>query len=318
MKLIDGFKRLAAARSVSTITTLVARLVEADERVAKAAIHGLKRVERRTHGACGVVLISRVIQEPYNNRMSLNQPKRESRDSARRRFLTTHWSVVLAAGRAGSADSRQALATLCETYWYPLYAFVRRRGYGADDAQDLTQEFFATLLEKDFLKAADRQRGKFRSFLVASLNHFLANQWRRASVRKRGGDVVHLSFDFTSGENRYKQEPAHELTAEKIFERRWALTLLDQTFARLRAEYGDVDKLDLYEQLKVYLGGDKTTVPYRQLAADLGMTEGAVKVAVHRLRKRCRVILRDEISQTVARPEEVDEELRDLFRVFGQ
>jgi len=224
---------------------------------------------------------------------------------------------VLAARKSTAAESKQALTTLCEAYWYPLYAFVRRRGYQPEEAQDLTQEFIATLLEKDFLKAADRERGRFRSFLLASLKHFLAKEWRRASAQKRGGDMIHLSLDFKDGEARYGREPAHELTAEKIYERRWAMTLLEQAFARLRAEFVAAGKLALYENLTLYVGGDKATVPYRELAERLGMTEGSVKVAVHRLRRRCRDLLRAEIAETVASPKDVDEELRDLFRALG-
>ncbi len=224
---------------------------------------------------------------------------------------------MLAARKSTAAESKQALTTLCEAYWYPLYAFVRRRGYQPEEAQDLTQEFIATLLEKDFLKAADRERGRFRSFLLASLKHFLAKEWRRASAQKRGGDMIHLSLDFKDGEARYGREPAHELTAEKIYERRWAMTLLEQAFARLRAEFVAAGKLALYENLTLYVGGDKATVPYRELAERLGMTEGSVKVAVHRLRRRCRDLLRAEIAETVASPKDVDEELRDLFRALG-
>ena len=238
--------------------------------------------------------------------------------SGKGRFATTHWSIVLAAGQQRSAEARRALAALCETYWYPLYVYVRRQGYSANDAQDLTQEFFARLLEHNYLAAADREKGKFRSFLLASLNHFLAKEWRRAGAQKRGGGRVAISLDLASGESRYGLEPAHALTAEKIYERRWALTLLEQTLAKLRDEFSSGGKLKLFEHLKPYLGGEKGTVPYRQLAAELGMTEGAVKVSVHRLRRRCRELLRAEIAQTVAGPDEVDEELRDLFKAVGR
>src|SRR4051794_28515308 len=190
------------------------------------------------------------------------------------RFCETRWSVVVAAGRQASPDAREALATLCQVYWYPLYAYVRRHGHAATDAQDLTQEFFARLLEKNSVGAADPAKGKFRSFLLASLKHFLANEWRRADAQKRGGGQVPLSLDFQGGETRFTLEPAHELTAEKLFERRWALTLLEQTLATLREEFARSGKLPLFEHLKAYLGGDAGTVPYRDLAAALGMTEG--------------------------------------------
>lgn len=224
---------------------------------------------------------------------------------------------MLAAGQDRSPAGRDALVTLCETYWYPLYAFVRRRGHAAEEAQDLTQEFFARLLEKESVASADPARGKFRSFLLSSLNHFLANEWRRARAQKRGGERPILSLDFQHGESSLAIEPAHDLTPEKLFERRWALTLLTQALARLRDEYAAAGKLPLLERLQPYLGGGDDTASYRDLAGDLGMSEGAVKVAVYRLRRRCRDILREEIAQTVAGPEEVDEELRDLFDALG-
>jgi RNA polymerase sigma factor (sigma-70 family) len=229
------------------------------------------------------------------------------------RFHSTHWSIVLAAGRPSSPQAHAALAALCQIYWYPLYAYVRRQGHSPDDAQDLTQAFFATLLADKITGKADRTRGKFRSFLLASVNHFLANEWRSTRAQTRGGGRVVLSLDLAAGESRYRLEPAHGASAEKIFERRWALTLLEQTVDRLRAEFAARGKIDLFEHLKPYLGGDDGNMPYREIAAQLGSTEGAVKVAVHRMRQRCRELLRAEIEQTVSRPEDVDDELRDLF-----
>lgn len=225
---------------------------------------------------------------------------------------------MLAAGRRSSPDARDALASLCQTYWYPLYAFVRRKGHSPADAQDLTQEFFTRLLEKNIAGKADRSRGKFRSFLLASLNHFLAKEWRSAGTSKRGGGRVALSLDLAAGENRYSLEPTHELTAEKIYQRRWALTLLEKTLAKLRDEFAASGKLELFDHMKPYLGGDESTVPYREIAVELEKTEGAVKVAVHRLRQRCRELLRAEIAETVSDPKEVDEELRDLFEAVAQ
>jgi RNA polymerase sigma-70 factor (ECF subfamily) len=198
-----------------------------------------------------------------------------------------------------------------------LYYYVRRRGYRADEAQDLTQEFFAAILAKDFLRAADPERGRFRSFLLASLSHFLANEWRRRAAKKRGGGRRVVSLDVASGETRYAHEPSHDLTPEKAFERRWAMLLLEQTLAKLRAEYAAVGKARVFERLAVYLAGEKD-VAYDNVARDLGMTEGAVRVAVHRLRRRCRTLLRAEVAQTVADPAEVDEELRDLMAAVGQ
>ena len=188
-----------------------------------------------------------------------------------------------------------------------------KRGHSPSDAQDLTQAFFTRLLEKNIAGKADRARGKFRSFLLASLEHFLAREWRAAGARKRGGGRVVLSLDLKAGESRYVLEPVHELTAEKIFQRRWALTLLEQTLAKLRDEFAASGKLDLFEHLKAYLGGDESKVPYRDMAAELGKSEGAIKVAVHRLRQRRRELLRAEIAETVVDPQEVDDELRDLF-----
>lgn len=234
------------------------------------------------------------------------------------RFRTTHWSIVLAAGRRSSPDVRDALATLCQIYWYPLYAYVRRQGHSPSDAQDLTQSFFARLLEKNVAGKADRTRGKFRSFLLVSLNHFLAKEWRRAGARKRGDGRVTLSLDLAAGESRYTLEPVHELTAEKIFERRWALTLLEQTLEKLRDEFARGGKLELFERLKPYLGGNESAVPYLEIAGALGKTEGAIKVAVHRLRRRCRELLRAEIAETVSSAQEIDDELRDLFEAVAR
>ena len=234
-----------------------------------------------------------------------------------RRFATTRWSMVLAAGRSDTPDARRALATLCEAYWYPLYAYVRRRGQAAEEARDLTQEFFADLLGRDALQAADPKRGKFRSFLLASLNNFLAKEWRREGTQKRGGHSVVLSLDFESAEARYSREPSHELTAERIFLRRWAMEVLEQALAKLRREYAGRGKLELFEHFGGLIVMDKQSVPYRRIAQELGMTEGAVKVALHRLRGRCRELLREEIAQTVDQPDQVDDELRDLFTALG-
>jgi RNA polymerase sigma-70 factor (ECF subfamily) len=229
------------------------------------------------------------------------------------RFATTHWSVVLAAGRHASPDSQMALAALCRTYWYPLYAYVRRQGRNAEDARDLTQEFFATLLEKDYLRAADSQRGRFRSFLLTAFKHFLSKERERANAQKRGGGRQSLSIDFQAGEYQYHQEPAHDITPEKIYERRWAVTLLQEVLQRLQDEFAGAGKQSLFERLKDFLTGEKATTTYRQIADELGTTEGALKVAVHRLRQRYRELLRAEIAQTVTGPEEVEDELRQLF-----
>ncbi len=237
--------------------------------------------------------------------------------SAPGRFATTHWSLIAAARDGSASQARAALAALCAAYWYPLYAFIRRQGHNADEAQDLTQGFFARLLEKDFLAAIDRDKGRFRSFLLAACKHFLANEHDRAHAQKRGGGREPLSLDFHTAEGRYGLEPADTLTPERLFDRQWALTLLDQVLARLRTEFRQADKAALFERLKGFLMGEKSTTPYAQLAAELGMTEGAVKVAVHRLRRRYRDLLQEEIGRTVRDPAEVKEEIADLFAALA-
>jgi len=224
---------------------------------------------------------------------------------------------VLAAGDARREDARHALGQLCEVYWYPLYAFLRRRGYSADDAQDLIQAFLTRLLDKNTVRLADPQRGKFRSFLLTALKNFLANERREARALKRGGGQAVLSFEVEAGESRYQLEPEDQRTPEDIFERRWAMTLLETSLARLRNEYADANKQDLYEALKDCLGG-ASAAPYKQVGQAIGMSEGSIKVAVHRLRSRYREILRDEIAQTVDDSEDVDEELRQMFNVLGR
>src|SRR5687767_2624353 len=210
-------------------------------------------------------------------------------------FATTHWSVVLTAQGSDSTVAHAALSSLCRTYWYPLYAFVRRQGHSPHDAQDLTQEFFARLLAKNYLAIADRERGKFRSFLLASLKHFLANEWNRAQAAKRGGGRELISLNDEEAEGRYALEPADNTTAERIFERRWATTLLDQVVARLRDEYVRAEKAGWYDALKNCLTVDSRSAPYAELATRLKTSEGAIKVAVHRLRQRYREVLREEI-----------------------
>jgi RNA polymerase sigma factor (sigma-70 family) len=240
-----------------------------------------------------------------------------SRDAGGKSFATTHWSIVLAAARPDvhrdRPDAQAALATLCETYWYPLYAYVRRLGYKAEDAQDLTQGFFAALLEKHYVKAADRRRGRFRSFLLTALKRFLAKQRDRAHAQKRGGKARPISLDLESGESRYALEPSHDVTPEAIYQRRWALTVLDRVIVRLRQVYADAGKDKVFDGVKAFLTGEGGAPPYEQVARELGMSQGAVKVAVHRLRRRYRDLLRSEIAQTVADPEAVEEELKDLL-----
>ncbi len=232
-------------------------------------------------------------------------------------FATTHWSVVLDAGETGSPRANEAIARLCKVYWYPLYAYVRRQGYKPEQAQDLTQEFFARLLARNYFRALDRQKGKFRSFLLAAMEHFLAKEWRDANRLKRGGGQTLISLDQEDPETRYKIEPVETLTAERIYERRWALTLIEQAMQRLRDEFVTVGKLPLFNALQGSLSGERGETTHAEIGAQLDMTEGAVKVAVHRLRKRYGEILREEIANTVSRPEEVDEELRYLLAVVS-
>jgi len=233
-------------------------------------------------------------------------------------FVTTHWSVVLAARRSDTTRAQAALARLCQAYWYPLYAYVRRRGYEAHDAQDLTQEFFARLLEQNWLSQADRERGRFRTFLLAALSHFLANEWDKARAQKRGGAVQIVPLQLDSAETRYGQEPADPLTPEQCYERRWALALLEEVLNGLRKEHVAAGTEEMFDALKPCLVGDRQAQPYATLAEELGMTEGAVKVAVHRLRQRYRQLLREEIANTVATPEEVNEEMHHLFALLAR
>jgi RNA polymerase sigma-70 factor (ECF subfamily) len=240
-------------------------------------------------------------------------------DRGKAHFATTRWSLVLAAGAGGSSEGvRKALTTLCETYWYPLYAFLRSRGSSVEDAQDLTQAFFARLLEKHDLRQADPARGRFRSFLLTSLKNFAANEHDREIAKKRGGGVPIVSLEFESAEDRFQMEPPTHDTPERIFDRRWALTLLDRVLSRLKAEMADGGRQAQFERLKTYLTGDQPQLSYAQTAGELGMSEGAVKVAVHRLRRQFRDLLRDEIAQTVSSPEEIEDELRHLRSAVGR
>ena len=249
--------------------------------------------------------------------MSESREKQPSAAAERRWFTTTHWSVVLSARNRKSPQSKQALAALCETYWFPLYAYVRQAGYSSHDAQDLTQAFFARLLGKDFLNDVDHQRGKFRSFLLAALKHFLSHQRERARAKKRGGGRVSFSLDFGNAENRYRLEPEDPTTPERLYTRRWALTLLDRVVRRLEEEHARVGKAETFAGLKEFLTAGRESRPYRRVAHELGMTEGAIKVAVHRLRRRYRELLKEEIAQTVADPAEIEEELCELFAAVG-
>ena len=230
--------------------------------------------------------------------------------AGRSEFPTTRWTLVLAAGSPERKEARSALIYLCESYWYPLYAYLRRRGYPADEAQDLTQEFFVRVLEGRYLDRADREKGRFRAFLITSMKFFLADEADRNRAQKRGGGTV-LSLEFSSGEDRYQREPAHDETPEWIFERRWALSVLDRVVERLRSEFMQHGRPEHFERLKVFLLG-QSDAPYAALAREMNTSEGALKVAIHRLRKRYRELFRLEIADTVADPGEVESELRFL------
>ena len=216
---------------------------------------------------------------------------------------------------SGVADA--ALERLCRAYWWPLYAFVRRRGYEAHDAQDLTQEFFARLLAKDFLRSVDRNKGRFRSFLLAALEHFLANEWRRSQTQKRGGQFAFVSINDDSAEQPFLQVMASNLSPEQLFEQQWAITLLEQVVAKLREEFVTAGKATLFDELKIFLTGEKRVNSYAGLAAKLGTTEGALKMTVSRMKKRFGELLRAEIANTVADPVEIEEELRALVAALS-
>jgi RNA polymerase sigma-70 factor (ECF subfamily) len=233
-------------------------------------------------------------------------------------FATTHWSVVLTAGQSGDGQASAALERLCRTYWYPLYAFVRWQGHSPEDAQDLTQEFFTRFLQKESFSRADPARGRFRTFLLKSLQHFLADDWKRAHRAKRGGGAFVLPLDSATVEARYASELTDASTPELIYEERWALTLLDQVLDRMREDYARVGKAELFEALQDFVWGADETVSYDVLAKTLGMSEGSLRVAVHRLRADFRERLRAEVAHTVSDPGEVDAELRHLISVVSR
>ncbi|MBN2506377.1 MAG: sigma-70 family RNA polymerase sigma factor [Verrucomicrobia bacterium] len=232
-------------------------------------------------------------------------------------FTATHWSVVLAAGQQESPRADAALERLCRTYWYALYVYVRRRGHSPEDAQDLTQQFFALFLQKEYFRLADPQRGRFRTFLLHALEHFLVNEWKRAQRAKRGGGAPCLSLDADGAERRYAVEPLTMLTPERAYEKRWARTLLEQVLAALQQEYVQSNQDRLFDALAEMLWGKDASVSYAQIGERLGMSEGAVGVAMHRLRRRYQERLRTEVAHTVAEPGEVDEELHYLLAVVS-
>lgn len=234
-----------------------------------------------------------------------------------RAFDTTSWSLVLSAKDGGTGVSRAALDMLCRVYWPPLYAHILRRGYAREDAQDLTQEFFSRLLEYDFLRRVQPERGRFRTFLLASLGHFLADEWERKQTQRRGGGCAILSLDFEDAEERLRLQAHPDLDPRRQYDRQWARTLLGTVMARLEGEFADAGKLALFEELRPCLLGRGETIPYRMLGERVGLSEGALKVTVYRLRQRYAILLREEVARTVEDIADVDEELRYLIEVMG-
>jgi RNA polymerase sigma-70 factor (ECF subfamily) len=250
--------------------------------------------------------------------MSDSQSDSQSPSSLRREFTTTHWSVILLAGGDASNAADAALDHLCRTYWYPLYAYVRRQGHSKDDAQDLTQSFFARLLERKYLRLADRNQGRFRTFLLTSLKHFLINDWKKENREKRGGGQKAISLDEEMAESRFAAEPAIAQPPDTLYDRGWAAVLLESAQAALKSEFERSGKQDLFERFKTCVLVEQGDLSYTKLALELGMTENAVRVAAHRLRQRYGELLRAEVAQTVSTPAEVNEELRYLVSVIRE
>ena len=251
---------------------------------------------------------------------TMEQPDTTHRPARRSsgRFADTHWSVIFAAKEDDSVQAADAMETLCRTYWRPVYAFIRGQGHGQDEAEDLTQEFFTRLLAKNYLRHLHHREGKFRSFLLTFVKCFLSDERDKAGAQKRGGGKTFVSLDDTSAEDRHVGQTQNGLNPERLFERRWAQTLMEQAFHRLRAEYATAGKTALFEQLKDLQPGEHGESSYAGIAARLGLAEGTIKSAVHRLRRRHRELLREEIAQTVTHPEEIDEEIQSLLTVWSR
>lgn len=261
--------------------------------------------------------IGSLVESRYNGVMSDDLSKLNPGGQRQQEFATTHWSVVLEAGRGESPASQAALENLCKTYWYPLYVFTRRQGFDSHDAVDLTQGFLADLLARDDLAKVQRAKGKFRSFLLASLKHFILNEIDRAKAKKRGGDVAIVSLNHEQADSRFQHDPWHEQTPEQDFEKQWAKTVLETVRESLRSEYYAAGKKELYDRLQPFISDFSTNQEaYQAIGKDLSMTEGAVKVAVHRLRQRFRIALRLEIANTVADEADIDDEIRSLFEAL--
>jgi RNA polymerase sigma-70 factor (ECF subfamily) len=231
-------------------------------------------------------------------------------------FAATQWTRVFLAREGKSTEARKALGDLCQAYWYPLYAFIRRCGYTREDAQDLAQEFFARLLTRNWLAQVDESKGRFRSFLLAALKHFLANELDKARALKRGGAQRFISLDGVTAETRYQLEPAHSESPDKIFERRWAIQLLEKALVALQQELAKEGKGAVFDELKDCLAGSRESIPYAELAPRLGVTVGTLKVMVHRFRGRYRELLREEVSRTVAESTQIESEMRHLLEIL--
>ncbi len=245
-------------------------------------------------------------------------PPNDEKHPTAARFHTTRWSLVLSAGDLTAPEAEESLAALCEMYWYPLYAYLRRKGYSAHESEDLTQGFFCGFLQRNYLQAVRPEKGKFRSYLLGALRHFVSHERDRAQAEKRGGGKLPLRLDFQDAEDRYRLEPSHEITPETLFDRRWGLTLLDRVLRRLQVESEKAGKSEVFRSLNTTLLSGKTPRgEYEKLASELNLTEGAVRVIVHRLRRRYRALLRDEIAHTVARPQDIDDEIGYLFSILG-
>ena len=233
-------------------------------------------------------------------------------------FATTHWSVVLAAGHCSALGAPLALEQLCRTYWYPLYAYLRREGHSVEDAEDLVQGFFLHLLRKDVIQTAEPGRGRFRSFLLGTLKHFLSDERGKAEAQKRGGGQQSVSWDLASAEHRFQQEPADEASPDQLFERRWALALLEQALDRLQAECASDTRSEIFEHLQAFVTGEKGPMSYAEAAARLGLTLSGVKSTIFRLRRRYHELVREEVGRTVAEPAEIEDELRYLIEIFSR
>jgi RNA polymerase sigma factor (sigma-70 family) len=262
-------------------------------------------------------MYSQTADQPQAAIMDNDDSRREGGRGVVVQFATTQWSVVLAATNEESSAAQDALQQLCHAYWYPLYAYVRRQGHNPADAEDLLQGFFARFLEKHYLGDVNPVKGRFRSFLLAAMKHYLANEWDRARAVKRGGRIDFLSLEGEAAESRYYEEPVSELSPERLYERRWAYELLERVMERLRSEFAASGQSPLFEVLKNFLLGDSQGVSHADVAAQQGLTEEAVKKRVQRMRERYQKLLREEIAHTVSRPEDVEEEIRYLFSVVG-